>query len=363
MGLVVITNASIPVAPLEHYAPAPYPSRVAARARPLTPAPGRTRAFLKAMRPVAFLSLFVWADAIAGRFLPGVAYPIAVAWLALLYYVITPPGSDRRLWGVYILGFFLFASLSTFADNTGVRVSPNAPVSVGVVLSGQLMSTWLQGHLYRPGHIGPLEIYCCLVYLSFFFHYLVGFALWRLDPPRFRIFVAAVLGTVFLGLVGYFVFPEAPPWLASEQGSVTHVVRIADLVTARLGLGDAAQTSSALRVNQVAAMPSLHVALTAIVALTIYDLRRWTRVLGLVHLFSMCFAVIYLGEHYFIDVVAGLLLAVAVYRAVVRKFAVSLRLPDKVAEKWRLALDPIPAEIPSRHQLALDPIPVEITAR
>jgi membrane-associated phospholipid phosphatase len=131
--------------------------------------------------------------------------------------------------------------------------------------------------------------------------------------------VAAFLGTLFLGLIGYFIFPETPPWLASEQGSVSHVVRITDLVTVRLGLGDAGQTASTMRVNLVAAMPSLHVALTAVIALALYDLRRWTRILGLLYLFSMCFAVMYLGEHYLIDAVVGMLLASVVYRACERR--------------------------------------------
>jgi membrane-associated phospholipid phosphatase len=293
---------------------------------------------------VAFLGVFVLADGVCGKFLPGVSYPAALALLTSLYYALTPRGSDRRLWGVYVLGFLLFGSLSSMADDTGIGVNPTAPLSVGIILSGRTMATWLQDHLYRPGHIGPLEIYCFLIYVSFFFHYLVGLALWRLHPSRFRIYVPALLGTLFLGLFGYFVFPETPPWLASEQGSISHVVRITDLVTARLGLGDAEQTSSSLRVNLVAAMPSLHVALTTVIALALYDLHRWTRIFGLVYLFSMCFAVMYLGEHYLIDAVIGMLLASVVYRACERRLVAPWQPRNEPAGSRQLVAETVPLD-------------------
>ena len=322
----------------------PSSTRYALEAPWPAPAAKKARARLKALQPVAFLAVFVLAAGLCERFLPGVSSPLAVASLAFLFYALTPSGSDRRIWGLYVLGFLLFGSLSTLADETGIGVNPTAPVSVGVVLSGRTMATWLQEHLYRPGHVGPLEIYSFVIYASFFCHYLVGFAIWRLYPSRFRIYVAALLGTLFLGLFGYFVFPEAPPWLASEQGSISHVVRITDLVTVRLGLGDASQTSSTLRVNLVAAMPSLHVAVTAVIALAVYDLGRLTRILGLVYLSSMCFAVMYLGEHYLIDAVIGMLLASVVYRACERRSLRSAEPQNAPPESWQLAAETVPLD-------------------
>jgi PAP2 superfamily protein len=314
------------------------------RVRPAAPRNGRRQALLSALKQVSFFTTFVLADGFCAFFLPGVFYPSALALLACLFYALMPPKSDYRLWGLYVLGFLVFASLTTVADETGIGVNPTAPVSVGVILSGRTMATWLQDHLYRPGHIGPLEIYCFLIYASFFCHYLVGLALWRLQPSRFRVYVPALLGTLFLGLFGYFVFPETPPWLASEQGSISHVVRITDLVAVRLGLGDAVETSSSLRVNLVAAMPSVHVALITVIALALYDLRRWTRILGLVYLFSMCFAVMYLGEHYLIDAVIGMLLATVVYRACERRFTVPGQPGDEPVGTGQLAAEMVPPD-------------------
>src|SRR5207302_1410460 len=114
-------------------------------------------------------------------------------------------------------------------------------------------------------------------------------------------------------------FPEAPPWLAAQEGQLSHVVRITAVVSKNIFPSAVIATSgtgSPGTVNLVAAMPSLHVGLATIVALALYDFRGWSRVLSLVYCLSMSFAVIYLGEHYFVDVVAGAVLAIVTYRLV-----------------------------------------------
>ena len=70
--------------------------------------------------------------------------------------------------------------------------------------------------------------------------------------------------------------------------------------------------------NPVAAMPSVHMAATVVVALSLWRLWRPLAVLGAIYAVVMGFALIYFGEHYVIDVLAGVLLAVAAYVAVTK---------------------------------------------
>jgi membrane-associated phospholipid phosphatase len=62
-------------------------------------------------------------------------------------------------------------------------------------------------------------------------------------------------------------------------------------------------------VNPVAAMPSLHMALTAVVALAAWRVHRVAGIVASAYAVSMGFALVYLGEHYAVDVLAGTVVA------------------------------------------------------
>jgi membrane-associated phospholipid phosphatase len=56
-------------------------------------------------------------------------------------------------------------------------------------------------------------------------------------------------------------------------------------------------------------MPSLHQAFTVMMALVLYRVRRRLGILAGLYAAAMGFALVYLGEHYLVDVLAGALLA------------------------------------------------------
>jgi membrane-associated phospholipid phosphatase len=96
--------------------------------------------------------------------------------------------------------------------------------------------------------------------------------------------------------------------------------------------------------NDVAAMPSLHIAIVAIISFYFMTRGRVGVALGVFYILAMSFALVYLGEHYFFDIVVGIAVAlvswVAVrwaliywYRRKAQKFAV-------VAEEQAVSRDP-----------------------
>ena len=84
-----------------------------------------------------------------------------------------------------------------------------------------------------------------------------------------------------------------------------------------LGVGTAGLFSKGQgSVNLVAAVPSLHSALTALVAMFLWPrVRPWVRPLLLLYPLAMGFTLIATGEHYFFDVALGWLYAGAVMAA------------------------------------------------
>ena len=117
----------------------------------------------------------------------------------------------------------------------------------------------------------------------------------------------------FGALAIYIVYPMAPPWMASEEGYLHATIpRITARGWSDIGLGRIDLILHGVG-NPVAAMPSLHAGITFLIA--IYGIQRlrspWRWLLALYPL-AMCTALIYNGEHYLIDVLAGGVLAAMV---------------------------------------------------
>ena len=123
---------------------------------------------------------------------------------------------------------------------------------------------------------------------------------------RFR---NAIIGANLVGLIGYIVLPTAPPRMFPSIGFIDH------------------HTSGVveLAANPYAAMPSLHAADALIVGLVLSSLvrRRVWKVVWLVWPLWVWFVVMATGNHFWLDVLAGIALGsvamLVVYRLPVRR--------------------------------------------
>jgi membrane-associated phospholipid phosphatase len=157
------------------------------------------------------------------------------------------------------------------------------------------------------------------VYVSYFWTpHVMALIVWRLDRTRFRPYAAAILGTFYLALVVSFLAPTAPPWLAAEVGHLPPVTRVIDEIGTQLSPAAYDRAHDAAGPNDVAAMPSLHMAITFVVALAAWRFNRVAGVLGSAYAAAMGFALVYFGEHYVVDLLAGLFVALVVWGVVNR---------------------------------------------
>jgi membrane-associated phospholipid phosphatase len=117
----------------------------------------------------------------------------------------------------------------------------------------------------------------------------------------------------FGALAVYMLYPMAPPWMASEQGSIAaSIPRLTGRGWRDVGLGRFDLVLQGVG-NPVAAMPSLHAGVTFLVAMYgIWRLRTPLRFLLVLYPVAMCTALVYYGEHYVADVLAGAVLAALV---------------------------------------------------
>ena len=247
---------------------------------------------------------------------PAVMVGAVAVSLGLLYWVAR---GDRafRLWAGYVLAFLLFAHLRSLADETGVPVRFDYVADLERTLfAGQSPTVWLQEHLYVPGAVGALEIASIAVYLSYFVvPHTVALWLWLRRRDLFRRYATALLGTAYLGLALSFAVPTAPPWLAGQSGHLPFVSRIVEDAVRGVDPSAYARGYEVVGVNPVAAMPSLHMAMTVIVLLTAWRAGFPLRLAGLAYGAAMAFALVYAGEHYVVDVAAGACIAALAWGA------------------------------------------------
>ena len=199
-------------------------------------------------------------------------------------------------------------------NRLGAALHVLGPARVDETLFGSVPTVWLQARLL-DGTPHWYDAVAALVYVTHFvtIPLLTAVAWFRLRD-RFREWVAAVLTMTLVGIVGYVAYPAAPPWLAAERGAIGDVRRVSDLgwdwlhldVVARLT--ELGQSGS----NPVAAMPSLHAGAALLVVLFLWpSVPRLARLLLAAYALAMALTLVYTGEHYVADVLAGWLVAAA----------------------------------------------------
>ncbi len=128
---------------------------------------------------------------------------------------------------------------------------------------------------------------------------------------------ARQMAAVFdLGCVVYFVAPTAPPWWASENGyTEDRVQRVMVEFGERIWGPIWTRVFGTLGSNPWAAMPSLHFATALMAAILLTDTGgRLQATLGWVYTGTLGFALVYLGEHYVVDLIAGAAIVLLVRR-------------------------------------------------
>jgi len=178
----------------------------------------------------------------------------------------------------------------------------------------------LQRAFGRPGRINRAEQ--TLIW-SHWIWFLVphGTALYVLLRHRERFPRSACLlyGTFDLGLIGYWAVPTAPPWYAAARGRMADG-RTPELRRMMYEYGEQFWGSNwqplygFLGGNPLAAMPSLHFALSVQAAHVLSETGPVAGAIGFAYATTLGVALVYLGEHYVVDLAAGLALTEAVRR-------------------------------------------------
>ena len=137
---------------------------------------------------------------------------------------------------------------------------------------------------------------------------LLGWLWWR-RADIYRPLRNSLVLVNLLGFIVFWRFPVAPPRMLPG---------FTDVVASTHAIGSWHSGALASHANELAAMPSLHIAWAAWCVLAVWQVTRraWVRALAVAHACATGFAVLATGNHFLLDVFAGLAaLAVAVLLA------------------------------------------------
>ena len=145
-----------------------------------------------------------------------------------------------------------------------------------------------------------------LAYMLLHFVGTTGTLVWlhRRRPDRFPLVRTTIVAATAFALVGYVLYPAAPPRLAG--------LGFSDTVSTSAGIDLSSDLLGALY-NPFAAVPSLHFGYALIVGAVLATLatRRWVRVAGAVYPLAMLLVIVATGNHFVFDAALGGVVVVA----------------------------------------------------
>jgi len=196
------------------------------------------------------------------------------------------------------------------------RVRVRYPIVIDRVLGGGVPPTLrLQRAFSTPGATNRFErllVWCHWIWFAVP-HASVAYVLAR-DSSRFASAAARMYAVFDLGAVFYWAVPTAPPWWAAEHAALQDCPPL-ELRRMMIEYGERfwgnrwPDLYDVLGGNPLAAMPSLHLATSLMAAHLLSEVGPASGSLGWGYVTILGLALVYLGEHYAVDLIGGAALA------------------------------------------------------
>lgn len=236
-----------------------------------------------------------------------------------------------RDWIPFVALLLAYELMRGVADDTGIAVHIGDMALADRLVFGAIPTQVLQDAFRSAGAVDPIAIGATVVYMLHFALPLVtGYLLWVWRRPQYYDYVGSLILLSIAGFMTYLLIPAAPPWFAANEGALSgpdglpvieYLKPVAfEQLAETLGFDGEFIYSFAfggVNPNLVAAFPSLHVAFPFLAFLALR--RAFGRIGWLAFGYTLLvgFSVVYTGDHWVIDLVAGAAYAYVAHYAVV----------------------------------------------
>jgi hypothetical protein len=228
----------------------------------------------------------------------------------------TPP---RRARQAALCALNMWAYLAAYEmphddpDRLDARVRVKYPIAIDRLLGrGVTPTVRLQRTFSIPGHINRFErvlVWCHWIWFTVP-HTSLVYILLR-DPDRFPSAAARMYAVFDIGAIFYWAIPTAPPWWAAKHGYLEEQRRPIEVRRMMIEYGEQfwgdrwSALYDVLGGNPLAAMPSLHFATSLMAAHLLAETGPVAGAVGWLYAGTLGLALVYLGEHYAADLLAG----------------------------------------------------------
>lgn len=156
------------------------------------------------------------------------------------------------------------------------------------LIFGTIPSLWFQVNLKSDS----LDVFFRWVWFTYLYTIIFGGSFIFIIKGEVYRYLTAIIIVLSIALVIHYFVPTQPPWMCVEG-----VMRI-----------DGERFTDADK-NLVAAMPSVHQAVVGVLGLAIWKFGLYGKFFAVTHNVMMAAALAYLGEHFVVDSIAGIILA------------------------------------------------------
>lgn len=228
-------------------------------------------------------------------------------------------------WLPFIIMFLGYEALHGInPEITGAPVNISNVIAWERFLFQSIPTIELQKLFFNSQTITWFDVYLSITYMSHFIGFLFfGFILWYKKHIMFHRFTHTILILSYSAFVTYIFFPVMPPWMASEKKYLPKIERIM-YQTTPIYTSPGPQVPTIYNIfstNKTAAMPSLHAAYPTVIFLFSLAIKNpWFIFLSGTYMLSVWLSVVYLGEHYVVDVIGAIIYAVIAFLIVMKIF-------------------------------------------
>jgi membrane-associated phospholipid phosphatase len=207
-------------------------------------------------------------------------------------------------WFPFVASFLSYDAINGLAGSMSRIVHVEEPISAELRVFGTIPTLLLQQFYRTP----VLDYLGALFYsLHFIAPTVFGFILWKYRRKDYWKYGLAFAICTYSALVTFLIYPVAPPWFG------VNATRILFQVDHNLGVPVYRTIFDYIQPNPFAAFPSLHAAYPWLISLCALEIGKAKALPVLLFPICVWFSAVYLGEHYVVDIIGGVICATFAY--------------------------------------------------
>jgi membrane-associated phospholipid phosphatase len=238
-------------------------------------------------------------------------------------------------WIPFLALFFAYEAMRGIAYNIAGEVHVAELINAELQIFGTIPTLVLQ-HLYESPILDWIGAF--FYSLHFLIPTVFGFILWHRSRENYSKYIIALLLCSYSALITVLLFPSAPPWFGVKAD------RILFHIDHEMGVPFYATLFALIEPNPFAAFPSLHATYPWLVSLYSIKIKRIKALPILILPLGIWFSAVYLGEHYVIDILAGVAYSTAAF-FLVEKLITRFSLRGPSLQVFKKALNGLSSKI------------------